>query len=173
MLAEGLSRRHVVEYRAQRKVYVIDDDDAVRDSMRAVLESFEIDVSDYPSASDFLARVNAPANGCMLLDLHMPGISGLELVEIMRKRGWSLPVIAMTERSDDLLKERLLRAGVEALLDKPVDETTLTHALDRAFASATARCTDSRANGKPFSFVQPDLKTGERRVQTAGEETKP
>ncbi|HYK78058.1 MAG TPA: response regulator [Micropepsaceae bacterium] len=163
-----------MEYRAQRKVYVIDDDDAVRDSMRAVLESFEIDVSDYPSASDFLARVNAPANGCMLLDLHMPGISGLELVEIMRKRGWSLPVIAMTGRSDDLLKERLLRAGVEALLDKPVDETTLTHALDRAFArSATARCTDSRANGKPFSFVQPDPKTGERRVQTAGEETKP
>jgi FixJ family two-component response regulator len=163
-----------VEYRAQRKVYVIDDDDAVRDSMRAVLESFEIDVSDYPSASDFLARVNAPANGCMLLDLHMPGISGLELVEIMRKRGWSLPVIAMTGRSDDLLKERLLRAGVEALLDKPVDETTLTHALDRAFArSATAGCTNSKANGKPFSFVQPDPKTGERRVQTAGEETKP
>ena len=51
-----------MEYRAQRKVYVIDDDDAVRDSMRAVLESFEIDVSDYPSASDFLAQVNAPAD---------------------------------------------------------------------------------------------------------------
>jgi FixJ family two-component response regulator len=163
-----------VEYGTQRKVYVIDDDDAVRDSMRAVLESFEIDVSDYPSASDFLAQVNAPANGCMLLDLHMPGISGLELVEIMRKRGWSLPVIAMTGRSDDLLKERLLRAGVEALLDKPVDETTLTHALDRAFARlATAGCTDSKAKGKPFGFVQTDPKTGERRVHTAGEETKP
>ena len=127
-----------MESPAQRKVYVIDDDDAVRESMRAVLESFEIDVSDYCSAGDFLERVGAPTNGCMLLDLHMPGMSGLELLEVMRQRGWDLPVIAMTGRGDDLLKERVLRAGVVVLLDKPVDESTLTHALDRAFArSAT------------------------------------
>ena len=127
-----------MELRAQRKVYVVDDDEAVRDSMRAVLESFGIDVSDYPSAGDFLARVSAPTNGCMLLDLHMPGMSGLELLELMRQRGWDLPVIVITGRSDDLLKERALRAGVVALLDKPVDESTLMNALDRAFAhSAT------------------------------------
>ena len=127
-----------MEFQAQRKVYVIDDDDAVRESMRAVLESFEIDVSDYRSAGDFLERVAAPTNGCMLLDLHMPGMSGLELLEVMRQRGWDLPVIAMTGRGDDVLKERVLRAGVIVLLDKPVDESTLTHALDRAFArSAT------------------------------------
>ena len=163
-----------MEYLAHRKIYVIDDDDAVRDSMRAVLETFEFDVSEYSSASDFLAQVNAPANGCMLLDLHMPGISGLELVEIMRKRGWSLPVIAMTGRSDDLLRERLLRAGVEALLDKPVDETTLTQALDRAFAClAAAHCIDSKANDTPFRFAQTDPKIGVRQVHAAGEETKP
>jgi len=127
-----------VELQAQRKVYVIDDDDAVRESMRAVLESFEIDVIDYPSASDFLARANAPANGCMLLDLHMPGVNGLELIEIMRHRGWDLPVIAMTGRSDNILKEKALRAGAIALLDKPIDESTLTHALDLAFASSAA-----------------------------------
>lgn len=136
-----------MEFRDQRKVYVIDDDDAVRESMCAVLESFEIDVSDYPSARDFLERVAAPANGCMLLDLHMPGMSGLELLEVMRRRGWDLPVIVMTGRSDDLLKERASRAGVVALLDKPVDESTLTHALDRAFAcsATTARSVDSKA----------------------------
>jgi two-component system response regulator FixJ len=136
-----------VEFRDQRKVYVIDDDDAVRESMCAVLESFEIDVSDYPSARDFLERVAAPANGCMLLDLHMPGMSGLELLAVMRQRGWALPVIVMTGRSDDLLKERASRAGVVALLDKPVDESTLTHALDRAFAcsATTARSVDSKA----------------------------
>ena len=128
----------IVEFQAQRKVCVIDDDDAVRESMRAVLESFGIDVSDYPSAGDFLARVAAPPNGCMLLDLHMPGMSGLELLEVMRQRGWELPVIAMTGRSDDLLKERVLRAGVVALLDKPIGESTLTHALDRAFARSAA-----------------------------------
>jgi two-component system response regulator FixJ len=136
-----------VELQGQRKVYVIDDDDAVRESMRAVLESFEIDVSDYPSAGDFLERVVAPTNGCMLLDLHMPGMSGLELLEVMRQRGWDLRVIAMTGRSDDLLKERTLRAGVVVLLDKPVGESTLTHALDRAFScsATTARSVDSEA----------------------------
>ena len=131
----------IVEFQAQRKVYVIDDDDAVRESMHAVLESFEIDVSDYPSAGDFLERVAVPTNGCMLLDLHMPGMSGLDLLEVMRQRGWDLPVIAMTGRSDDLLKERTLRAGVVVLLDKPVGESALMQALDRAFVrSATTVC---------------------------------
>jgi len=117
---------------------VVDDDEAVRDSMRAVLESFGIDVSDYSSARDFVARVSAPIDGCMLLDLHMPGMSGLELLELMRRRGSDLPVIVITGRSDDLLKERALRAGVVALLDKPVEETTLMNALDRAFAHSAA-----------------------------------
>ena len=126
-----------MEFRAQLKVYVIDDDEAVRDSMRALLESFAIEVSDYPSAGDFLAQVRAPTNGCMLLDLHMPGMSGLELLELMRQRGWDLPVIVITGRSDDLLKERALRAGVVAVLDKPVDESTLMNALNRAVAHST------------------------------------
>jgi two-component system, LuxR family, response regulator FixJ len=136
-----------VEFRAQLKVYVIDDDEAVRDSMRALLESFAIEVSDYPSAGDFLARVSAPTNGCMLLDFHMPGMSGMELYELMRRRGWDLPVIVTTGRADDLLKERALRAGVVALLDKPVDESTLMNALDRAFACSanTVGSMDSKA----------------------------
>ena len=135
-----------MEFGSQQKVYVIDDDDAVRDSMRAALESFEMDVSDYRSASDFLAEVNAPANGCMLLDLHMPGMSGLELLAIMRQRGWNLPVIIMTGRSDDLLKERALRAGVVTLLDKPIGESTLIDNLEQAFAlsAPTLRSMDSK-----------------------------
>ena len=74
----------------------------------------------------------------MLLDLHMPGVNGLELIEIMRHRGWDLPVIAMTGRSDDLLKDRALRAGVVALLDKPIGESTLIQTLERAFGLLSA-----------------------------------
>ena len=142
-----------MEFRSQRKVYVVDDDEAVRDSMRAVLESFGIDVTDYASAGDFLTRVSAPIDGCMLLDLHMPGMSGLELLELMRRRGWNLPVIVITGRSDDLLKERALRAGVVALLDKPVDESTLMNALDRALACSAT--TGWRKSGKEQGEEQP------------------
>ena len=120
---------------AERKnVYVVDDDDAVRDSVRAVLESFGIDVRDFRSASDFLARVPQPAHGCLLLDLHMPHMGGLELLELIRQRGWNLPVIILTGRGDEQAKERALRAGVIALLDKPVEESTLMRALNWAFA---------------------------------------
>jgi FixJ family two-component response regulator len=124
-----------VERGVQRKVYVIDDDDAVRDSMRALLESLGVDVSDFGSAGDFLAAVTRPMNGCMLLDLHMPGMTGLELLEVVRRRKWNLPVIILTGRSDELLRERALRSGVVAFLDKPVEESTLMRAIDRAFTS--------------------------------------
>jgi FixJ family two-component response regulator len=124
-----------LQIRSQHKVYVVDDDDGVRDSMCAVLQSMGLDVSEYPSAGDFLARVRAPENACMLLDVHMPGMSGLELLELMRQRGWDIPVILVMGRSDDALKQRASRAGVFALLDKPVDEATLVQALDGALAS--------------------------------------
>jgi FixJ family two-component response regulator len=123
-----------VKAATQRKVHVIDDDDAVRDSMRALLESLGIAVCDYPSARDFLDRLGTNPKGCVLLDLHMPGMTGLELLDLLRGRGYKLPVIVISGRSDPLLKERVLRAGALSLLDKPVDEPVLMSELDRAFA---------------------------------------
>jgi FixJ family two-component response regulator len=70
----------------------------------------------------------------MLLDLHMPGMSGLELLDILRARGSKLPIIAMTGRSDSGLKERVVRAGAMALLDKPVADNTLLSSLARALS---------------------------------------
>jgi len=117
-----------------RKVYVVDDDDAVRDSMRALLETLGMDVRDYPSAQEFLTDLCKCPEGCLLLDLHMPGMSGMELLEVLRTRSSRLPVIAITGRSDPLLKDRVMRSGALALLDKPVDEAMLMNALGRALA---------------------------------------
>jgi FixJ family two-component response regulator len=115
-------------------VHVVDDDEAVRDSMRALLESFGLNVKTYASARDYLLTSPVQPCGCMLLDLHMPGMSGLELMDVLHGRGSKLPIIAMTGRSDAALKERVARAGAMTLLDKPVADETLLTSLSRAFS---------------------------------------
>ena len=119
--------------RGRRKVCVVDDDEAVRDSMRVLLESLGMEVADFPSASDFLSRDGDTDAGCLLLDLHMPGMTGLELLEHLRNEGTRLPTIIITGRSDPVLRERALKAGAVALLDKPVDDDILMSSLERAF----------------------------------------
>ena len=119
---------------ATRKIYIVDDDDAVRDSLRVLLESLGFEVRDYNSAVDFLARRCADAKACLLLDLHMPVMSGLDLLEHMQAKGLQLPTIVITGRGDPLLKERALRSGALELIDKPVADDALLGAIGRAFA---------------------------------------
>ena len=115
-------------------VHVVDDDEAVRDSMGALLESPGLKVHGYASAREFLLTNPKQRCGCMLLDLHMPGMGGLELLDLLRAEGSKLPVIAITGRSDDLLRERAARAGAVILLDKPVAEDILLNSLVAAFS---------------------------------------
>jgi two-component system, LuxR family, response regulator FixJ len=117
-----------------RKVHIVDDDDAVRDSMRALLESLGFDVHDYSSARDFLNRGGERSKGCLLLDLHMPIMSGIDLLEHMQSEGVILPTIVITGRGDPMLRERALRSGALALIDKPVTDEVLLTAITRAFA---------------------------------------
>ncbi len=122
----------------QHTIYVVDDDDAVRDSMRALLESFDFAVRDFSSAKEFLARRNG-AGACLLLDLHMPGMGGIELLEQMRAEGSDLPAIVITGRSDPAVKQRALQSGAFALFDKPIPEDSLMDAINRAIAQRASR----------------------------------
>jgi two-component system response regulator FixJ len=121
---------------SERTVHVVDDDEAVRDSMRILLESHGLSVRDYASARAFLSANGDRRNGCLLLDMHMPEMNGLELLETLRERRNRIPAIIMTGRSDASLRARAQRSGAVAFLDKPVDEDELMDSISVALRAA-------------------------------------
>jgi FixJ family two-component response regulator len=94
---------------------------------------------------NFSPESNGTRGDCLLLDLHMPQVDGLALLERMRAAGWQLPTIVITGRSDPMVKQRALQNGAFALFDKPVPEDALLNAIDLAIASSTGRA-ESPAN---------------------------
>ena len=113
-------------------VCIVDDDDAVRDSMRVLVESYGHTVRDYPSATAFLSDLRDPEPGCLLLDLHMPGMGGLELVELLRRRHVRTPIIIVTARNDARQAQQLKDAKVLVQLSKPVTDEELIGWIERA-----------------------------------------
>jgi two-component system response regulator FixJ len=116
-----------------RTIHIVDDDDAVRDSLRALLESYDFLVTDHESGDDFLREYSGLALGCVLLDIHMPGMSGLELLKILRGRGLHILAIVISARADSELRADLIKNGAVAVFDKPVDEDQLIRAIEAAF----------------------------------------
>jgi two-component system response regulator FixJ len=116
---------------AESTVHVIDDDEAVRDSLSALLESMGFAVATYGSAEAFLAAP-AASGGCIVVDVRMPGMGGLELQEEVARRGSRIPVIVMTGHADVPLAVRAMKAGALDFVEKPFDETALVGAIRRA-----------------------------------------
>ena len=114
------------------RVYVVDDDDAARESLATLLQLHGFVVRPLPSAEALLAEASASTFGCVLLDLRMPGRSGLEAVAELRDRGISLPVVIVTGHGDVSAARSAFLGGVVDFLEKPVDETTLLKATSEA-----------------------------------------
>ena len=116
-------------------VYIVDDDADVRESARALLESYDLSVEDFDSAQAFLEGFEADRRGCLLLDLNMPEMSGLELLELLRGRQVGIPVIIVTAQGDPDAQERARRAGAFAIFEKPVNDSLIA-AIDQALKVA-------------------------------------
>ena len=129
----------------QPTIYVVDDDDAVRDSLKILLESYDLAVRDFGSVRDFLDALEANGTTCLVLDLHLPVMGGFDVMNTLAQCGSGLPVVVITGRGDAQTKARALEAGAVAFLEKPVDDkclmTAIRTALCRQAGSAEARST--------------------------------
>jgi FixJ family two-component response regulator len=169
-------------------VHVVDDDASLRTSLLRLLRVAGFEARGYGSTGEFLLRPLPDRPGCVLLDLRMPGPSGLELQEALRRQGVSLPVIFLTGHGDVASSVRAMQAGAVDFLTKPVQRDTLFEALRRALdrdvrqraaraeadelrrrlASLTARereVFDAVASGKLNKQVADDLGMAERTVK--------
>jgi FixJ family two-component response regulator len=116
-------------------VYIVDDDADVRESARALLESYNLTVQDFASAQAFLEGFKADCKACLLLDLNMPEMGGLELLEQLRRLKIAMPVIIVTAQADPSAREDAHRAGAFAFFEKPVDASLLA-TIDQALNAA-------------------------------------
>ena len=106
-------------------VFVVEDDEAVRESLKMLLESHGLKVRDYASCEAFARDYHAAGRECLVLDQHMPGMTGLEFIECLHRSAKLLPVILVTGRGDSTIKARAEAAGVLAYLEKPIAENRL------------------------------------------------
>lgn len=117
---------------AETTVFVVDDDPAIRDSLKVFLESYGLTVWEFASCLEFLSHHDVHANGCLVLDVHMPVVGGLDLLQQLSMRNISIPAVLITGRPDHALRSRAREAGAFELLEKPFDGTTLLEAIHRA-----------------------------------------
>ena len=113
-------------------VHVIDDDEAVRDSLAFLLKSARIDVRTYDSATAFLATLPTVSGGCIVSDVRMPGISGVDLLRRLRDLKIALPVIVITGHGDVQLAVEAMKIGAADFIEKPFDDDVLLAAIKSA-----------------------------------------
>jgi two-component system response regulator FixJ len=116
-------------------VYVIDDDDAARDSLQFLLETAGLHAQTYETATAFLKNIPAPGSGCVITDVRMPGMTGIELLKTLKARAFPLPVIVITGHGDIPLAVDAMREGAADFLEKPYNDDALLQSIERAVAS--------------------------------------
>lgn len=116
----------------QSQIAVVDDDQSFRDSMRRLLKSLDCAVTDFPSAVEFLASADLVATACLVADVQMPDMTGVDLYKVLIKAGHSIPTILVTAYPDASVRQHMLAMGVHCYLPKPLEEAVLIDCLRSA-----------------------------------------
>ncbi|MEO0660360.1 MAG: response regulator transcription factor, partial [Planctomycetota bacterium] len=117
---------------AQPKVFVVDDDPAMRDSLGFLIGSVGRSVDTFDSAESFLEAYDRDQPGCIVLDVRMPGLSGLELMEKLKEDRFAPPVILVTGHGDIPMAVRALKAGAFDFIEKPFSDQVLLERIQQA-----------------------------------------
>ena len=138
----------------QGVVHVVDDDDSVRRSVGFMLKTSGYSVKTYASGSELLKSTKDLAGGCILLDIRMPGMDGLEVQQALQDRGITLPVIIMTGHGDVPLSVRAMKAGAIDFIEKPFEKEVLVRAIEDAFATLSRSGTRRDRAGEAIVRLQ-------------------
>ena len=118
--------------RERSLVSVVDDDESVRESLPDLLQELGFASRAFSSAEDFLSSSYVDGTKCLILDVAMPGMTGLDLQEELGRRGQEIPIIFITAKRDEAIRARALERGAVNLLYKPFSDTALLDALNSA-----------------------------------------
>jgi len=110
-------------------VYIVDDEESVRKGFSLLMRSADLRCRAFPSAKQFLAEMDPQQDGCVLLDITMPGLTGLQLQAELKKHKINLPIIAVSARDDADTSSRARQLGARFFLRKPVDDQALLDAI--------------------------------------------
>jgi two-component system response regulator FixJ len=132
----------------QPTVFVVDDDEAVRGSLKLLLKSIGLAVIAYPSAQDFLAAYRPEQAGCLILDIRMPGMSGLELQQQLNVRGAVIPVVFISGHGDIPMAVEAMQHGAFDFLQKPFRDQDLIDRIQKAMERDAASRDQLRQLGR-------------------------
>lgn len=150
-----MSTQLTIDARPGEAVFIVDDDASICEGLQNLLDSVGVPAVCYGSAEEFAGKWNAEQAGCMLLDARLPGMSGVEFQEKLRKAGAGIPIIFMTAHGDIPMVRKVLKAGATEFLTKPFQKEELLAAVEHAFSLDRSR----RAEEKVLNSIRGRMAT--------------
>lgn len=119
----------------KKQIYIVDDDESVCRALKILMVTYGFDVRTFLSAEEFFSAVPNSTQGCLVMDIHMPGLDGWESLKRLIKTGSTRPVIIITADKQGKLKDQVLRAGAKGFLQKPIYDHELVCLINRAYTN--------------------------------------